>query len=46
MSSVTNLSELNMTISGLEDRQKKLLDKRKQIITRIIEIRKKNFGLG
>ena len=40
--SATNLSELNLTITGLEDRQKKLLEKRKQIIGNIIDIKKKN----
>lgn len=44
--STTNLSELNLTISGLEDRQKQLLEKRKHIIGNIIEIKKKNMGLG
>lgn len=42
----TNLSELNLTITGLEDRQKQLLDKRKQSINKIIEIKKKNSGFG
>jgi len=40
--STTNLSELNLTITGLEDRQKQLLEKRKHIIGNIIDIKKKN----
>ena len=42
--SATNLSELNLTISGLEDRQKQLLEKRKKIIGNIIDIKKKSTG--
>lgn len=42
--SITNLSELNLTISGLEDRQKKLLDKRKLIIGNIVDIKRQNSG--
>lgn len=44
--SATNLSELNLTISGLEDRQKKLLDKRKLIIGNISDIKRQNSGRG